>query len=77
VKRLLLILCLPILMGPVEFKRGKDAGSITCILATTKNAAGEVVWRTDFPNNVSVAKEKNLDCGVSQSALEPDALILR
>ena len=60
-------------MGPVEFKRGKDAGSITCILATTKNAAGEVVWRTDFPNNVSVAKEKNLDCGVSQSALEPDA----
>ena len=60
-------------MGPLDVKSGADAGSITCILATTKSANGEVIWRTDYPNNVAVAKEKNLDCGVSESALEIDA----
>ena len=59
--------------SPVFAERvGADAGSITCILATTKNAKGEIVWRSDYLNNVSVAKEKNLDCGVSPFAEEPD-----
>jgi hypothetical protein len=52
---------------------GGDAGSVTCILATKRNRNGEIVWRTNYPNNVVIAKKKGLDCGVSESALELDA----